>query len=125
MVSVSRENKMNRKIFVFALCAMLFAFCASVQAQQPKVAKIGVLRGALVEREAFIERLRRELSVFGYVEGKNIAFEYRAADKKFDRFPTLVDEMVRLKVDILIITSTAAALVAKKATQRFLSSLWA
>ena len=39
-----------------------------------------------------------------------------AADNKFDRFPALVDELVRLKVDILIITSTAAALVAKKAT---------
>ena len=113
---VRRENKMNRRIFVLTLCAMLFALCVSVEAQQPKMARIGLLRGSSFEREANIEMLRRELSTLGYVDGRNIAIEFRAADNKFDRFPALVDELVRLKVDILIITSTAAALTAKKAT---------
>ena len=112
----SRWSGISKSVCVLAVCAVLCAPCTTIQAQQPKVAKIGLLRGSFREREENIEMLRRELSTFGYVDGKNIAFEFRAADNKFDRFPALVDELVRLKVDILIITSTAAALVAKKAT---------
>ena len=97
---------------------MLFALCLPVEAQQPaKVAKIGLLRGSFVEQDTATEILRRELRALGYVEGKNIAIEYRSADNKFDRFPALVDEMVRLKVDILIVSSTAGALAAKNATR--------
>jgi putative ABC transport system substrate-binding protein len=96
---------------------MLFALCVSAEAQQPKMAKIGLLRGSFREREENIQMLQRELRALGYVEGKNIAIEFRAADNKFDRFPALVDELVRLKVDVLIISSTAAALVAKNATR--------
>ena len=98
------------------ICIMFFALCVSVEAQQPKMAKIGLLRAAFLEKEKFIEMLQRELGSFGYVDGKNIAFEFRAADNKLERFPELVDELVRLKVDILITSSTVAALAAKKAT---------
>jgi putative tryptophan/tyrosine transport system substrate-binding protein len=101
---------------LLALCFVLL--CSSAQAQQQtKIAKIGLLRGSFVERDIATEILRRELRALGYVEGKNIAIEYRSADNKFDRFPALVDEMVRLKVDILIVSSTAAALAAKNATR--------
>jgi putative tryptophan/tyrosine transport system substrate-binding protein len=106
----------SKRAVGFSLCALLFTLCVSVEAQQPKLAKIGLFRASSAEREAFIETLRRELSALAYVDGKNIAFEFRAAENKFDCFPALVDELVRLKVDILITSSTAAALAAKKAT---------
>src|SRR5262245_13355176 len=104
----------NRKLVGIVAIVVAFALCgARAEAQQPKV---GLLRGSFREREENIQMLQRELRALGYVDGKNIAIEFRAADNKFDRFPALVDELVRLKVDVLIITSTAAALVAKKAT---------
>ena len=53
----------------------------------------------------------------GYVEGKNIAFEYRSADNKLDRLPALADELVRLKVDVLVTPGTSEALAAKNATR--------
>ena len=54
---------------------------------------------------------------FGYVEGKNIAYEYRYADDKLDRLPALAEELVRLKVDVLVTPGTPGALALKKATQ--------
>ena len=57
------------------------------------------------------------LRVLGYVEGKNIAIEYRSADNKLDRLPALADELVRLKVDVLVTTGAADALAAKNATR--------
>lgn len=102
--------------FYFALCAMLLAPCISASAQQPaKVAKIGWFESRPASssgRESF----GRELRALGYVEGKNIAFDYRSADNKLDRLPALADELVRLKVDVLLASSTAAALAAKHAT---------
>ena len=93
------------------------AVAVIAEAQQPKVAKIGLLRGSFREREENIEMLRRELSKFGYVDGKNIAFEFRAADNKFDRFPALVDELVRLKVDILTINFYSGCISRQKSNR--------
>ncbi len=53
----------------------------------------------------------------GYIEGKNIAFEYRFADDKVDRLPTLADELVRLKVDVLVTPAFSAAQVLKNSTR--------
>jgi len=52
----------------------------------------------------------------GHVEGKNVAFEYRFADDKLDRLPALADELVRLKVDVLLTPGTPGALALKEAT---------
>jgi len=60
--------------------------------------------------------LRRELRALGYVEGKNIAFESRYAEDKLDRLPALADELVRLKVDVLVTASTNDVLALKNAT---------
>jgi putative tryptophan/tyrosine transport system substrate-binding protein len=57
------------------------------------------------------------LTELGYVEGKNIAFEFRFADNKPDRIPALTDELVRLKVDLLFVNDPNAALAAKNATR--------
>ena len=64
-----------------------------------------------------LELFRQEIRKLGYIEDKNIAFEYRSADNKLDRLPALADELVRLKVDVLVTPGTAEALAAKNATR--------
>jgi putative tryptophan/tyrosine transport system substrate-binding protein len=110
---------MKTKITLLTLCAMLFALCGSVDAQQPKkVPRIGFLyagspSGQLARAEAFRQGLR-ELE---YVEGKNIVIEYRHAEGKYDRLPGLVAELVRLKVDIIVTGGGPATRSAKEATK--------
>jgi putative tryptophan/tyrosine transport system substrate-binding protein len=112
---------MKRKIIGFALSAVLFALCFSVEAQQPagKVPRIGFLTtgSASDPRNALsMDTLRQALRDLGYVEGKNINFEYRYTEGKFEQLPSLAEELVRLKVDILFATDSAAARAAKKST---------
>ena len=63
-----------------------------------------------------MEAFRQELSKLGWIEGKNIAIEYRFAEQKNERLPELAADLVRLKVDLIVVTGTAAALAAKNAT---------
>jgi putative ABC transport system substrate-binding protein len=100
-------------LFVVVLLAV--AVIAETQ-QQAKVAKIGWLtaRSASSSGQEVIVRMLRDL---GYVDGKNIAFEYRHADNKLDRLPALADELVRLKVDVLLTPGTPGALALKNATK--------
>jgi len=89
---------------------------AAVQAQQPKMYKIGELTarpGVPRSSDEFLRALRE----LGYVEGKNIVFERRSAEGIIDRFPSLADELVRLKVDVLVATSTPEARAFKNATK--------
>jgi putative tryptophan/tyrosine transport system substrate-binding protein len=107
----------RKKILCLALCALLFALCVPAEAQQQgKIPKIGWLsaRRASNTGQEIIIRMLRDL---GYVEGKNISFEYRFADDKLDRLPALADELVRLRVDVLLTPGTPGALALKKATQ--------
>ncbi len=98
------------------LCAMLLALCSSAEAQQSKVSKIGWLGIGSASSVARYEEFRRVLRELGYVEGKNITFEYRSADNRLDRLPSLADELVRLKVDLIITRGTPEALALKNAT---------
>jgi putative tryptophan/tyrosine transport system substrate-binding protein len=120
MKVVSSQWSVDRKnVSCFALCALLFALCSSVEAQQQaKVAKIGWL-GARPSATAGEQRelFWRAFRTLGYVEGKNIAIEYRYADNQLDRLPALADELVRLKVDVLLTPSSAEALAAKNSTR--------
>ena len=112
----SMEQTMRKKILVWLLVTLFLATVPPAEAQQQaKVAKIGWLgEGGL---GASHELFRREIREHGYVEGKNIAFEYRSAEGKLDRLPALADELVRLKVDLLVTSSTNAALALKNATR--------
>ena len=96
---------MKRKIIVVTLCAMLFALCYSASAQQPtKVPRIGYLAGVdAASDSARAEGIRLALRELGYLEGQNIATEYRYAAGKLDRAPELAAELVRLKVDIIVV----------------------
>ena len=108
----------KRKLGSFALCAMLFALCFSVQAQQPAgIHLIGILSpssGSVFP--ARVEAFRQRLRQLGYVEGKNIFIEYRYAEGKPERVPDLAAELVRLKVDVIVTVGPGATLAAKKAS---------
>ena len=100
---------------LFVVVLLDVAVIAEAQ-PQAKVSKIGWLsaRPASNSGQEVIVRMLRGL---GYVEGKNIAFEYRYANNKLDRFPALADELVRLKVDVLLTPGTPGALAVKNATK--------
>jgi putative tryptophan/tyrosine transport system substrate-binding protein len=88
------------------LSSLLLAPCSSVQAQQPTtVSRIGYLSSANPTSEsARSEAIRRALRELGYIEGQNIVIEYRYAEGKRDRFPEIAAELVRLKVDIVLVS---------------------
>jgi len=99
---------------------MLFALCLSVEAQQPaKISRIGVLSssGNSGTPGSQIEAFRQGLRDLGYIEGKNILVEYRYAEGEQDRIPSLVTELVQLKVDVLVVTALTAVRAAKQATK--------
>ena len=110
------EKNMKRKITVLTLCAMLLALCFSVDAQQPKkVPRIGYLslRDAASDSTGS-EAIRLALRELGYIEGQNIATEYRYTEGKQDRLPELAAELVRLKVDIIVVAGGAIPVQAAK-----------
>jgi len=116
-----REKKfVSRKIVCLALCAVLFALCESAQAQQPtKVTRIGYLSSfdaASESRRA--EAIRLRLRELGYIEGQNIAIEYRYSEGEVDRLPELAAELVRLKVDVVVAAGGVSLIrAAKNATK--------
>jgi putative ABC transport system substrate-binding protein len=117
---------MKRKITVFALCAMLFALCASAEAQQPKkVPRIGYLTPAEPSRESTrAEAIRLALRDLGYMEGQNIAIEYRYAEGKRDRNPELAAELVRLNVEIIVTGGPIPVGAAQNATKTIPIVMW-
>jgi putative ABC transport system substrate-binding protein len=125
---------MISKIVGLALSALLFALCVVSSAQQPanvhrialcvpvtaqqtkKVLRIGYLAGSSASVEASgIDAFRQGLRDLGYVDGQNIIIEYRYAEGKFERLPELAKQLVKLKVDVIVVQSTPAASVTKKA----------
>jgi putative ABC transport system substrate-binding protein len=109
---------MGEKFVSFAFSAMLFAVCLSAHAQQPeKIPRIAYLSsGSLTTLAARVEAFRQGLRDLGYVEGKNILIEWRSADGNFDRLRELVDELVRLKVDVIVSPGPAVTRPLKDAT---------
>ena len=110
---------MSNKIFCLALCAVLLSLSFSVQAQQQaKIPKIGWFSGLSASAaRSGLSGVQRELRALGYVEGENFTFDYRYADNTLDRLPALADELVGLKVDVLIARAPRPALAAKNATR--------
>jgi ABC-type uncharacterized transport system substrate-binding protein len=109
---------MNRKITVLTLCLMLFALSSSTHAQLTgKIFRIGYLDASTASGSAvLVDAFRQELSKLGWIEGKNIAIEYRFAAQKGERLPELAAELVRLKVDLIMASSPPSTSAAKKAT---------
>ena len=85
--------------------------------QTGKIFRIGFLDPSTASGSAvLLEAFRQELSKLGWIEGKNITIEYRFAESKSERVPELAADLVRLKVDLIVVSGTASALAAKKAT---------
>src|SRR5262245_21129 len=110
---------MKKKITLLALCAMLLALCFPARGQQPKkVYRIGYLSALDPARESVrAGAIRQALRELGYIEGQNIAIEYRYTEGKRDRAPELAAQLVRLKVDIILVAVGATIRAAKNATK--------
>ena len=106
---------MRRRFFGFTLGTLLFALNFPAEAQQPKkVPRIGFITSGT---EASVGGFQRGLRDLGYTEGKNILVEYRYVEGKVDRIPTLVTELVELKVDELVVVTLVGIRAAKQATK--------
>ena len=107
---------MKRRDFI-TLLGGAAAWPLAARAQQSKVARTGALYIGLADAESFKKELVEGLRQLGYVEGKDIAFEFRSADGRLDRLPELAAELVRLKVDVIVPLYVPSALAAKQATR--------
>ena len=111
-------SSIRRRTFLLALGAGLVATGRAI-AQQPKVWRIGVLSGrarpASMETDVY-GSLIREMRELGYAEGRNVRYEWRFAEDKYERLPALAAELVRLNVDLIIALTTPPSLAAQKAT---------
>jgi putative tryptophan/tyrosine transport system substrate-binding protein len=107
---------MKTKITVLALCAMLFTVCLPAEAQQPKkVSRLGYLSNTDAATDSpRADGIRLALRELGYIEGQNIAIEYRYAEGKNDRLPELAADLVHLKVDIIVVAAGDVAIQAAK-----------
>ena len=103
---------------VLALCSLLLAPCSVVAAQQPtKIPRIGFLSATSPATiSARTEAFRQGLRELGYLEGKNIAIEFRYAEGKVERLPELAAELVRLKVEAILTAGPTVTRPVKQAT---------
>jgi putative tryptophan/tyrosine transport system substrate-binding protein len=109
---------MTTIVLGFLLANLFLTPAFSVDAQHTgKVYRVGRLSGSLSSSTFSIDAMRRELRQLGYIEGKNIILETRYAEENPRRLAALADELVRLKVDLIIAGGQNDGLTAKKATK--------
>ena len=105
------------RLIGLAVILLLLAPLA-IEAQQAAVPRVGYLGNSSPSLEVdLLDAFRQGLREFGYTEGQNIIIEYRWAEGKYDRFPDLLADLVRLKVDAIVTAGTPGALAAKRATK--------
>ena len=108
---------MKVKIFVCALPALILASIHLADAQQAnKIPRVGILFIGGRD-QPHLEAFKQGLREHGYTEGKNIVLDYRYAEGKVDRLPSLAAELVQLKVDVIVTTSGNSARAATEATK--------
>jgi len=110
-------TRVERRVFLAGTLALLAAPLAAEAQPAGKVYRIGFLGGtSRIANTSMTNAFSQGLRELGYVESQNVAIEYRYAEGKYERFPDYVNELVRLKVDVIVAVPTAAALAAKNAT---------
>jgi putative ABC transport system substrate-binding protein len=106
---------MNRQI-LWLLTVILFASIHLAEAQQPeKIPRIGILFIGS-RNQPHLTAFKQGLREHGYTEGKDIVLEYRYAEGRYDRLPELASDLARMKVDVIVTTSSISARAARKAT---------
>jgi putative ABC transport system substrate-binding protein len=106
----------DRRTFLAGTGAVLLAAPLAVEGQQKAMPVIGVLNTGSPGPSPFMAAFRQGLSEAGYVEGQNVAIEYRWAEGHYDRLPALAADLVGRKVDLIMASSPPSALAAKSAT---------
>ena len=96
----------------------MLLIAGTAQAQQTKIPKIGYLGIRPDDARTTFELFRSQLQSLGYIEGKNVLYEYRNAENNRDRLPALVNELIRLKVDVFVVAATNEARAVKSATNK-------
>jgi putative tryptophan/tyrosine transport system substrate-binding protein len=116
--SDEKFNPMRRRDFITLLPGAALAWPLATRAQpSPGFRRIGILETIPAElNKANLDSFRKGLRERGYVEGQNIALDYRSADGSGERFPELAAELVGLRVDLIVTRGTPAAQAAKNAT---------
>src|SRR5215510_9650913 len=113
-----RAEPVNKRVLVSFVAILILAVVQTVGAQQPKkVPRIGYVtvasRSTILAR---IDAFQQGMSDLGYVEGKNILIEWRFGDGKPDRLPALSEELMQLKVDVIITGGPISTRRAKEVT---------
>src|SRR5262245_19374830 len=113
-----KEQNMKKRLALWLLATLFLANVSLADAQQTgKIFRIGILDVSTASGSAvLLDAFRQEMGKLGWIEGKNITFEYRFADGKFDRLSGLAADLVRLKVDLIVVSGGPPALAAKSAT---------
>jgi len=107
----------TRRLLLRALaCAIAFAVAPLRAQQSSKVPVVGLLMLTAGPNDPIIERIRRELSKLGHVDGQTIRIEYRGAQGQVDRLPRLAQELVDLEVEVIVVGAESIARAAKQAT---------
>lgn len=104
----------------FAVCLAIAVYTAPVAAQSqsvPKAVRIGVFAGGGSGFQSGFEPFRQRLRELGYVEGRNLAIEVRNAEGRPERYAALAAELVRLKVDVIVVQGNAALVALRQVTQ--------
>jgi putative ABC transport system substrate-binding protein len=107
---------MRRREFIALTCGVAAWPHTAWSQKEQKTLRIGVLKISRALNAAHVDAFRQGLRTLGYIEGQNIAIEYRSADGHQDQFGNLAIELVRLKVDLIVTRGTPAALAAKNTT---------
>jgi putative ABC transport system substrate-binding protein len=108
----------GRRKFLATLGAAAAVWPLAARAQQPgKTPRVGYIRAGTPRNDPFREEFARGMRDLGYVEGRNIAYEFRQYGDDVESIPSLISDLLRAKVDIIVVGGTAALRAAQTATQ--------